>query len=139
LFARRQKRSTRPVPQKTYPTTLCYYHTVVFIESLPFTRRLHELAKTDAVEVLTAIQSDLLSNPERGRLVPGLGGIRKARASNPGRGKGKRGGFRYFYLYFESDQQIALVYLLDKDESDDLDADERKLLRALAAESQSEE
>jgi hypothetical protein len=30
---------------------------VVFIESLPFTRRLHELAKTDAVEVLTAIQS----------------------------------------------------------------------------------
>jgi len=112
---------------------------VVFIESLPFTRRLHELAKTDAVEVLTAIQSDLLSNPERGRLVPGLGGIRKARASNPGRGKGKRGGFRYFYLYFESDQQIALVYLLDKDESDDLDADERKLLRALAAESQSEE
>jgi hypothetical protein len=42
-------------------------------------------------------------------------------------------------LYFESDQQIALVYLFDKDESDDLNADERKLLRALAAESQAEE
>jgi hypothetical protein len=38
-----------------------YYHAVVFIESLAFTRRLHELAKTDAVEVLTAIQSDLLT------------------------------------------------------------------------------
>ena len=112
---------------------------MVFIESLAFTRRLHELAKAEAVEVLTAIQSDLLSNPERGRVVPGLGGTRKARASNPGRGKGKRGGFRYFYLYFEADRQIALVYLLDKNESDDLDADERKFLRALAAESESRE
>jgi len=112
---------------------------VVFIESLAFTRRLHELAKADAVEVLTAIQSDLLDNPERGRLVPGLGGIRKARASNPARGKGKRGGFRYFYLYFEADQQIALVYLLDKDERDDLNPDERKLLRRIATESESGE
>jgi hypothetical protein len=112
---------------------------VVFIESLAFTRRLHELATSEAVEVLTAIQSDLLSNPECGRVVPGLGGIRKARASNPGLGKGKRGGFRYFYLYFEADQQIALAYLLDKNESDDLDADGRKFLRALAAESESRE
>jgi hypothetical protein len=74
---------------------------VVFIESLAFTQRLHEFAKAEAVEVLTAIQSDLLSNPERGRVVPGLGGIRKARAADPQRGKGKRGGLRYLYLYLQ--------------------------------------
>jgi len=61
---------------------------VVFIESLAFTRRLHELAKTDAVEVLTAIQSDLLSNPERGRVVPGLGGIAKRGLQIPSAARG---------------------------------------------------
>jgi hypothetical protein len=115
-----------------------YYHAVVFIESLAFTRRLQELAKDDAVAVLTSIQSDLLSNPERGRLVPGLAGIRKARASNPARGKGKRGGFRYFYLYFQSARQIGLIYLLDKNESEDLSPEQRVFLRSFAAEMKSE-
>jgi hypothetical protein len=36
---------------------------VVFIESRVFTRRLNELAKARASEVLDAIQSDLLKNP----------------------------------------------------------------------------
>jgi hypothetical protein len=85
------------------------------------------------VEVLSAIQADLLDNPERGRLVPGLGGIRKARAPNPERGKGKRGGFRYLYLYFVADQQIYLLYLLDKNEQEDLSPEQPKLLRELAA------
>jgi hypothetical protein len=63
---------------------------VVFIESRWFTRRLQALARGAADDVLREIQNDLLSDPERGRLVPGLGGIRKARSANPGRGKGKR-------------------------------------------------
>jgi len=84
---------------------------------------------------LNAIQSDLLSNPERGRVVQGLGGIRKARAADPVRGKGKRGGFRYLYLYFAFDWEIYLLYLFDKDEREDLNLSERKLLRELAAQS----
>ena len=59
---------------------------MVFIESRSFTRRLLALGKGSPA-ALNAIQADLLDNPERGRLVPGLGGIRKARASNPKRGK----------------------------------------------------
>jgi hypothetical protein len=108
---------------------------VVFIESRVFSRRLLALGKDGSAEVLSAIQSDLLDNPERGRVVQGLGGIRKARAADPGRGKGKRGGFRYLYLYFVSDQEIYLLYLFDKGEREDLTPGERKLLRALAAES----
>ena len=65
----------------------------------------------------------------------GLGGIRKARAADPGRGKGKRGGLRYLYLYFMSDQEVYLLYLFDKDELEDLTPEQRKLLRDLAAES----
>ena len=64
----------------------------------------------------------------------GLGGIRKARVSNPSRGKGKRGGFRYLYLYLEDRKHIHLLYLLDKNEQEDLSSDERKALRALVAE-----
>jgi hypothetical protein len=74
------------------------YPNVVFIESRVFTRRLRNLSKGRAPDEFSAIQSDLLGNPEAGRMVQGLGGIRKARAADPKRGKGKRGGFRYLYL-----------------------------------------
>ena len=108
---------------------------MVFIESRVFSRRLLALGKDGSAEVLSAIQSDLLDNPERGRVVQGLGGVRKARAADPSRGKGKRGGFRYLYLYLVSDQEIYLLYLFDKDEREDLSPAERKLLRDLADES----
>jgi hypothetical protein len=106
---------------------------VVFIESRAFTRRLAERAGGSADAVLSQIQEDLLENPERGAKVRGLGGIRKARASNPGRGKGKRGGFRYLYLYIQRRDHIHLLFLLDKDEQEDLSAEQRKILRGLVA------
>jgi hypothetical protein len=68
----------------------------------------------DADTVLRAIQGDLLDNPQRGAIVPGLAGIRKARAENPARGKGKRGGFRYMYYFLERDDEIYLLFLFDK-------------------------
>lgn len=106
---------------------------MVFIESRLFTRRLTQLAGDSADDVLREIQDDLLQSPERGNIIKGLGGIRKARASNPARKKGKRGGFRYLYVYYRTEQQIGLLYLLDKDEQEDLNTAERKLLRELAA------
>jgi hypothetical protein len=106
---------------------------VVYIESKVFTRRLHELAGASAGELLSLIQDDLLKNPARGNVVQGLGGIRKARCANPTRGKGKRGGYRYLFLYLEMREHIHLLYLLDKDEQEDLSNDERKALRLLVA------
>ncbi|MGH9446740.1 MAG: type II toxin-antitoxin system RelE/ParE family toxin [Terriglobia bacterium] len=107
---------------------------MVFIESRSFTRRLAELAGDSAGDVLEQIQADLLERPERGRMVQGLGGIRKARASNPGRGKGKRGGFRYLYLNLERRGHVHLLFLLDKGEQEDLSEDERRTLRRMVAE-----
>ncbi len=104
---------------------------MVYIESGAFTRRLHQLTGASAFSVLNSIQADLLKNPERGDLVQGLGGIRKARCPNLTRGKGKRGGYRYLFLYLQQRSHIHLLYLLDKGEQEDLSNEERRLLRAL--------
>jgi hypothetical protein len=93
--------------------------------------RLQHLAGASAIEVLNSIQADLLKNPARGDLVQGLGRIRKARCSNPARSKGKRGGYRYLFLYLQNHDRIHLLYLLDKDEQEDLSNDERRVLRTL--------
>ena len=107
---------------------------MVFIESTAFTRRLRELADENAEDVLNAIQDDLLANPQRGSIVQGLGGIRKARTGDPVRGKGKRGGLRYWYLYLERRHHIHLLILLNKDEQEDLSYRERATLRQMVAE-----
>jgi hypothetical protein len=115
----------------TYLPQSGIYLIVVFIESKAFTRRPHELARDAADSVLDAIQKGLVDNPVRGDLVKGLGGIRKARISNPTRGKGKRGGFRYMYLYLERKGHIHLLFLFDKDEQEDLNPAQRVFLRQL--------
>jgi hypothetical protein len=104
---------------------------VIFIESRVFTVRLQDLAGEADRDVLEQIQSDLLKNPTRGAVVEGLGGIRKARSANPGRGKGKRGGYRYLFFYLEHKQHIHLLLLFDKADESDLSKEERKLLRGL--------
>ena len=100
-----------------------------FIESPAFTRRLRQLAGDSADELLSAIQRELLEKPDRGTMVPGLGGVRKARIANPGRRKGKRGGYRYLYLYFERRQHIHLLILLDKNEQEDASDEQRRQMR----------
>jgi mRNA-degrading endonuclease RelE of RelBE toxin-antitoxin system len=106
---------------------------VEFVESRPFTRKLHQLAGNRADELLRTIQEDLEQQPDRGAMVPGLGGVRKARAANPVRGKGKRGGFRYLYLYLDNAQRIHLLILLDKNEQEDASEEQRRQIREWVA------
>ena len=106
---------------------------VEFIESAPFTRKLHRSAGETADELLKTIQDELQKKPDRGAMVPGLGGVRKARVANPERGKGKRGGYRYLYLYLEKKRHIHLLVLLDKNEQEDLSEEQRKQVRQWAA------
>jgi hypothetical protein len=104
---------------------------VLFIESKVFTRKLHAEAGRLADSVLSAIQNELVEYPARGDVVRGLGGIRKARTSDPSRGKGKRGGYRYLFLYLEHRSHIHLLYMFGKNEQEDLSDDERAQLRRL--------
>ena len=99
-----------------------------------FTRRLHQLAGASADEVLRRIQEDLLSNPEKGDVAQGLGGIRKVRTSNPTRGKGKRGGYRYMHLYLKHREHLHLLFPLDKNEQEDLTTEQRRNLRLMVSE-----
>ena len=74
-----------------------------FVESKIFSRQLRDLP----AEVLTDIQSDLVDNPERGDIVKGTHGVRKARVAEPGSSRGKSGSYRYLYLYLEHAGQFT--------------------------------
>ena len=100
-----------------------------FVQSRTFTTRLDNLAGQYADEVLSEIENDLLKNAEAGTMVPGTPGLRKARAADPNRNKGKRGGFRYMYFYLERHGQVFLLLLYSKDEQDDLTTEQKKWLR----------
>ena len=97
---------------------LCSIVYRLFIEFKVFTERLYRLAKGEADSVLRAIQGYLLDNPLRGKVVPSLAGIRKARAENPARGKGKRGSFRFMYYFLERDDEVYLLFIFDKGEQE---------------------
>jgi hypothetical protein len=62
--------------------------------------------------------------------MPGTGGFRKLRWADPRRGKGRRGGLRVIYYYFQGERQIWLITLYDKDEAPDLTPKERQALKS---------
>ncbi len=98
-----------------------------FIEAPAFTRQVHEYLDDDRYR---ALQAELAANPDLGDVMPGAGGFRKMRWADARRAKGRRGGLRIIYFYFESEQQIWLMTLYGKDEASDLTAKEKKVLKA---------
>jgi hypothetical protein len=100
----------------------------LFRETPIFTERLKELASD---LTLSSIQQAILSDPECGDLVKGTGGVRKLRAADPQRGKGKRGGLRTLFLDLPNREITYLIYLYNKDESEDLTSNEKKQIREL--------
>lgn len=101
---------------------------LTFIEVPAFIKQIDKLGKPVSVEILTAIQNDLLSDPERGDVIKGTSGARKGRIGNPSKGKGKSGGFRYIYVYFETNARIYLFYFYEKKAQDDLTDEQTKML-----------
>ena len=101
-----------------------------FIESKIFSRQASELG----VEVLARIQSDLVQDPERGAVVKGTHGVRKARVADPASSRGKSGSYRYLYLYLEHAGRIHLLYLFSKGEQADLSPAQKQIIGALSQE-----
>jgi hypothetical protein len=73
---------------------------------------------------------DLGKNPELGDVIPATGGVRKIRLKSAS--KGKRGGFRVFYFYYQIKQRVYLFHILAKNEQENITEDEKKILRDLA-------
>jgi hypothetical protein len=94
-----------------------------FIEMPVFMRQLDALASFDT---LSAIQADLLEDPERWPVIKGTGGARKGRVADPKDSRGKSGSFRYIYLYLEHRGRIFLLLLFSKNEQANLSADQVK-------------
>jgi len=77
-------------------------------------------------DLFRELQLQLMENPETGDVVPSAGGVRKMRFNDPRRGKGKRGGLRIIYFWWQAGSEFWLFSLYDKDEATDLTSDERK-------------
>ena len=77
------------------------------------------------------LQVAMMKNPEAGDLIEGTGGLRKLRHGDPRRGKGKRGGLRVIYYWWDGGSQFWLFTLYDKDEMADLNPDEKKVLKTM--------
>ena len=79
----------------------------IFIESTDFTEWVVDHLPD---HVYADLQNELMENPEKGDVIKGCSGLRKVRAIDPKRQKGKRGGIRIIYLYVP---EAKWFYMLD--------------------------
>jgi len=82
-------------------------------------------------EGFRGLQEAMMKYPEAGDVIEGTGGLRKLRHGDPRRGKGKRGGLRVIYYWWDGGSQFWLFTLYDKDEMADLNSDEKKALKGM--------
>ena len=100
----------------------------VFVELPPFERLRANYLDDDA---FLRLQRLLMVNPEAGTLIPGTGGLRKLRFADARRGKGKRGGLRVIYYWWDAGLQFWFFTIYDKDEMVDLTKAEREMLKEM--------
>ena len=74
----------------------------------------------------------LSSNPKSGTLIQGTGGIRKLRWAS--KGKGKSGGSRVIYLFYNETVPLFLLTIFGKNEKVNLSKSERNELAKLVKE-----
>jgi hypothetical protein len=100
----------------------------VFVELPAFERRRAEYLDDAGFSRLQAAQ---MKSPTAGELIRGTGGIRKLRFDDSRRGKGKRGGLRIIYYWWEGGTQFWLFTVYDKDEATDLTEEQRRMFKAM--------
>jgi hypothetical protein len=100
----------------------------VFVELPAFERHRTEYFDDEA---FGEFQQLLMLHPEAGDLIPGTGGLRKVRFADRRRGKGKRGGLRVIYYWWDNGSEFWLFTVYDKDEVSDLTAVQRKALKEM--------
>ena len=98
----------------------------VFVELPPFERYRVDYLDDDS---FLRLQRLLMRNPEA--LIQGTGGLRKLRFADERRGKGKRGGLRVIYYWWDAGLQFWLFTIYDKDETSDLSKAQRETLRQM--------
>ena len=107
---------------------MTYNRFMEFIEATLFTKYVYSYLSDD--EYL-GLQSYLLQFPESGKVVPGSGGVRKLRWAMTG--TGKSGGVRVIYYFKKQDDEIWLLTIYSKNETENIPA---HILRKIAEEIQ---
>lgn len=100
----------------------------VFVELPAFTRYRPDYLDD---EDFRGLQEAMMIDPEFGDVIEGTGGLRKLRYGDRRRGKGKRGGLRVIYYWWDGGLQFWLFALYDKDEIADLNPSEKKALKGM--------
>lgn len=101
-----------------------------FIEAALFTKYIYKYLSED--EYL-GLQQFLFKHPEAGQIVRGSGGVRKIRWAM--RGTGKSGGARVIYYFKKQDDEIWLLTIYSKSETESIPA---HILREIAKEIENE-
>jgi mRNA-degrading endonuclease RelE of RelBE toxin-antitoxin system len=100
----------------------------VFVELPPFEHYRVDYLDDDAFQRLQRL---LMLNPEAGAVIPGTDGLRKLRFIDERRGKGKRGGLRVIYYWWDAGLQFWLFTIYDKDEMTHLTKAQRETLKEM--------
>ena len=100
-------------------------HAIEFVETSIFAEQIKKLASDDELKDL---QAELISQPNKGDLIQGTGGLRKVRMRLGN--KGKSGSIRVLYVLAHANK-IFLVLAYPKSEKDDLTNDEKSRLKKL--------
>src|SRR5262249_1023541 len=102
-----------------------------FYETPVFTAKLAQVTGENALPILYAIQADLIADPKPWPVVKAPAGAPKERIADPGSARGRRGSFRYVYLYLEHRGQIYLLYMFAKSGQADLNAEQKKAIAVM--------
>jgi mRNA-degrading endonuclease RelE of RelBE toxin-antitoxin system len=101
---------------------------LIFLEAPSFERWLPNYLNDDEY---VELQKFLLQKPEAGDVIQGTGGFRKLRWRDSRRSKGKRGGLRIIYYYFDSLGVIYFAMISNKNEATDLSSEQKRQLRLM--------
>lgn len=91
-----------------------------------FIRQAHALFTETELNDLKLL---LAVNPEVGDIIKGTGGLRKLRWQ--ARQKGKRGGARVIYFYYNDNMPVHLLLAYSKTEQEDLTPQQKQILSKL--------
>ena len=100
----------------------------IFVEMPPFERHREEYLDD---ETFRELQILLMLDPLTGDVIQHTGGLRKLRYKDVARGKGKRGGLRVIYYWWQTRWQFLLFTLYNKNEMSGLTSAQCALLHQM--------
>jgi len=98
------------------------------VETSVFARRAEKLLSQEEREELLW---RLAMNPGAGDEIPGTGGVRKVRFAAGG--KGKSGGVRLIYYFYDEENPLYAILLYGKNEQVNLTSDQKREVAAFAS------